>query len=327
MAIQVFDEFLKEFEQPITQFVSNAVQNVSSYVDAPLRVAVMLYVVIYGIAVMRGAIQEPILDFAWRSIRIVAVLLLATNAASYQQYVTGVFFDSLPKEISSAIAGGGLDMKSGQPFDQMLNKGVEVATRIYEQAGITNIAPALIAAILLVFTAVSGFLQFAIMLYAKVGLALVLALGPIFISLMLFEATRTFGEAWTRQLANFVILHVLVVALIGLMLTTVGHFVDKYGANATTGGQLIVGAVAISAVLGLAAYIALQLPEIAGALAGGGASLAAHMLNRWMAATATTATLGTTIGAYAGAHVVATRSFQALQRRRRGGSIRHVPAE
>lgn len=327
MAIQVFDEFLKEFEQPITQFVSNAVQNVSSYVDAPLRVAVMLYVVIYGVAIMRGAIQEPILDFAWRSIRIVAVIMLATNAASYQQYVTGLFFESLPREISNAIAGSGLDMKSGQPFDQLLNKGVEVATSIYEQAGITNIAPALIAAILLVFTAVSGFLQFAIMLYAKVGLALVLALGPIFIALMLFEATRTFGEAWTRQLANFVILHVLVVALIGLMLTTVGHFVDKYGANAASAGQLMVGAVAISAVLGLAAYIALQLPEIAGALAGGGASLAAHMLNRWMAATATTATLGATIGAYAGAHVAATRTIQGLQRRRRGGSIRHVPAE
>lgn len=327
MAIQVFDEFLKEFEQPITQFVSNAVQNVSSYVHAPLRVAVMLYVVIYGIAVMRGAIQEPILDFAWRTIRIVTVILLATNAASYQQYVTGLFFDSLPKEISNAIAGGGLDMKSGQPFDQLLNKGVEVATKIYEQAGITNIAPALIAAILLVFTAISGFLQFAIMLYAKVGLALVLALGPIFIALMLFEATRTFGEAWTRQLANFVILHVLVVALIGLMLTTVGHFVDKYGANATSGGQLIVGAVAISAVLGLAAYIALQLPEIAGALAGGGASLAAHMLNRWMAATATTATLGATIGAYAGAQIAATRTFRALRGRRTGGGIHHVPAE
>jgi type IV secretion system protein VirB6 len=326
MAIQVFDEFLKEFEQSITQFVSDSVQNVSSYVDAPLRVAVMLYVVIYGIAVMRGAIQEPILDFAWRTIRIVSVILLATNTTSYQQYVTGLFFDALPKEIGGAIAGSGLDMKSGQPFDQLLNKGVEVATKIYEEAGITNVAPALIAAILLVFTAASGFLQFAIMLYAKVGLALVLALGPIFIALMLFEATRTFGEAWTRQLANFVILHVLVVALIGLMLTTVGHFVDKYGANAT-GGQLIVGAVAISAVLGLAAFIALQLPEIAGALAGGGASLAAHMLNRSMAAYATTAALGATAGAYAGAQIAAARTSQTLRRRRAGGSIRRVPAE
>ena len=229
------------------------------------------------------------------------------------------FSNSLPKEISNAIAGGGLDMKSGQPFDQLLNKGISKSQpKIYDQAGMTDIAPALIAAILLVFTAVSGFLQFAIMLYAKVGLALVLALGPIFIALMLFEATRTFGEAWTRQLANFVILHVLVVALIGLMLTTVGHFVDKYGANAATGGQLIVGAVAISAVLGLAAYIALQLPEIAGALAGGGASLAAHMLNRWMAAYATTATAAATIGAYAGARIATARTLQSAARTKDG---------
>src|SRR6478609_7437411 len=57
-------------------------------------------------------------------------------------------------------------------------------------------------------------------LYAKIGLAIVIALGPVFIALMLFEATRPFGADWTRQVANFVVLQVLVVALVGLMLTT-----------------------------------------------------------------------------------------------------------
>ena len=74
MAINVFDSFLKEFEQPITTFVSTSVSNLASYIDGPLRVAVMLYVILYGFAVMRGAISEPIMEFAWRAMRIVIVV-------------------------------------------------------------------------------------------------------------------------------------------------------------------------------------------------------------------------------------------------------------
>jgi type IV secretion system protein VirB6 len=251
MAINVFDSFLKEFEQPITAFVSTSVSNLASYIDGPLRVAVMLYVILYGFAVMRGAISEPVMEFAWRAMRIVVVVLLATNSSAFQHYVTGLFFDSLPKEIGNALAGAGLNTNSGAPFDQLLSKGIDVANRIYKQAGLTNIAPALIAAILLVFVAVGSFLQFAILLYAKVGLGVVIALGPIFIALALFEATRPFTEAWLRQVANFVILLVLVVALVGLMLTTVSGFIDRFAANAGTAGEMVVAAVAISAVLGL----------------------------------------------------------------------------
>ena len=143
MAINVFDSFLKEFEQPITAFVSTSVSNLASYIDGPLRTAVMLYVILYGFAVMRGAISEPIMEFAWRAMRIVVVVLLATNSSTFQQYVTGLFFNSLPKEIGNALAGSGLNTSSGAPFDQLLSKGIDVANKIYDQAGMTDVAPAL----------------------------------------------------------------------------------------------------------------------------------------------------------------------------------------
>ncbi|RYE53743.1 MAG: type IV secretion protein, partial [Hyphomicrobiales bacterium] len=92
MAINVFDQFLKEFEQPITTFVSTSVSNLTSFVDGPLRVAVLLYVVLYGFAVMRGAIAEPVKEFAWRAMRLVVITLLASNSGSFQQYVTDLFF-------------------------------------------------------------------------------------------------------------------------------------------------------------------------------------------------------------------------------------------
>ncbi|MBM3552266.1 MAG: type IV secretion system protein [Alphaproteobacteria bacterium] len=320
MTLNVFDSFLQEFEQPITNFVSSSAGNLASYVNGPLRVAVMLYVVLYGFAVMRGAIVEPIGEFAFRSMRIVLIVLLATNSSAFQQYVTGLFFESLPKEIGNAIAGSGLNVNSGQPFDQLLSKGIEVANKIYDEAGLTNIAPALIAAILLVFVAVGSFLQFAVLLYAKIGLGIVIALGPLFIALALFDATRPFAESWVRQVANFLILLVLVVALVGLMVSTVGGFIDKYGTNAASTGEMLVGAVAISAVLGLSGHIALQLPTIAGGLAGGGASLASRLVTRTLVANAAAAAGG----AYAGAHWSVARSMSAVQTRRQGGSIQRA---
>ncbi|MGL9623048.1 type IV secretion system protein [Bradyrhizobium sp. U531] len=320
MAINVFDTFLKEFEQPITAFVSTSVSNLASYIDGPLRVGVTLYVVLYGFAVMRGSISEPIMEFAWRAMRIVLVVLLATNSSTFQQYVTSLFFDSFPKEIGNALAGSGLNTSSGAPFDQLLTKGIGVANKIYKQAGLTNIAPALVAAILLVFVAIGSFLQFAILLYAKVGLGVVIALGPVFIAMALFEATRPFTEAWLRQVANFVILLVLVVALVGLMLTTVTGFIDRFGNNAGTAGEMVVAAVAISAVLGLSGYISLQLPVIAGGLAGGGASLASRLVTSPLIANATAAASG----AYAGARWSASQGLTALRASRQGGSIRRT---
>ena len=197
MAIQIFDEFLKEFEQPLTQFVSNSVQNLASAIDTPLRTAVTLWVVLYGIAILRGAIREPVMSFAWRAAARGGHRRARDQRIDLPEHVTDVFFEGLPKEIGSAISRRWAQHRNrAQPFDQLLSKGIEVATKIYEQAGLTNIAPALIAAILMVFTAVSGFLQFAVMLYAKIGLALVIALGPrLHRARCCFEATRPFARS------------------------------------------------------------------------------------------------------------------------------------
>jgi type IV secretion system protein VirB6 len=107
------------------------------------------------------------------------------------------------------------------------------------------------------------------------------------------------------------------------MLSTVSGFIDRFGANAGTAGEMVVAAVAISAVLGLSGYIALQLPIIAGGLAGGGASLASRLVTSPLIANAT-ATAG---GAYAGARWSASQGLAAIRAGRQGGSMRRTRSQ
>ena len=173
MAIQIFDEFLKEFEQPLTQFVSNSVQNLASAIDTPLRTAVTLWVVLYGIAILRGAIREPVMSFAWSAARVAVIVALATNASTFQSTVTDVFFEGLPKEIGERDHRRRASILDRAALRSAPQQRHRIATKIYDQSGLTNIAPALIAAILHgLHGRQSGFLQFAVMLYAKIGLAL-----------------------------------------------------------------------------------------------------------------------------------------------------------
>ena len=124
MAIQIFDEFLNEFEQPITQFVSNSVQNLAAAIDTPLRIAVTLWVVLYGIAIIRGAFASRSWASPGRSSGCVRHRGARDQRSTFQTYVTDLFFKSLPKEIGNAIAGSGLNTSSGAPFDKLLNKGI-----------------------------------------------------------------------------------------------------------------------------------------------------------------------------------------------------------
>lgn len=279
--MQVFQAFTSRFDAPLTNFIDTGVNNLSSAVSGPLKVALILYVVLYGFAVMRGAIVEPVQEFAWRAIKIAIILMLATNAGEYNTFIKQVFFDTLPKEIGSVfVTGSNSGLNSGASFDAFLDRVFKYGYDLWQGSAWNDFFTIALAVVVIVAGAVATMFQFAIVLYAKIGLSLVLALGPVFIALMLFSATRPFGEAWTRQLVNFVILQVLAMAIIGLFLTTL----DTVLASSTqVAADKAYAAIAIIALLSLGGYVSLQLPEIAGGLAGGGATLTSSVATRMFA--------------------------------------------
>ncbi|WP_018237798.1 type IV secretion system protein [Ensifer sp. BR816] len=265
---QVFAFVDGQFKAPLENFISSGTSNIASWVAGPLTAALTLHVVLYGFLVIRGSVQEPIMDFAFRAMKLAIILMLVKNAGNYQTYVGDVFFETLPKEISQALNSG--RAPSASAFDSLLDKGQESAREIWNRATwpvdmVTSISGTLVLCASFVVAAVG----FVVSLYARLALAIVLAIGPVFIALAMFQSTRRFTEAWIGQLVNFVILQVLVVAIGSLLITCI----DSTFAEVEGYSDLLMRPIALCAICLAAFYVFYQLPGIASALASGGASL------------------------------------------------------
>ncbi len=266
---QVFEFIDGQFKRPLETFVSDGTSNIAAWVTGPLTAAVTLYIVLYGYLVLRGSVSEPVLEFVSRAIKLAIIVMLVKNAGEYQTYVTNVFFDILPREVSQALNSG--TTPSASTFDSLLDKGQASATDIWSRASwpvdiVTGVGGMMVIAVSFLVAGIG----YVVSLYARLALAIVLAIGPIFIALAMFQSTRRFTEAWIGQLANFVILQVLVVAVGSLLISCIDSTftaIDGYS-------DVLMRPIALCAIGIAALYVFYQLPGIASALAAGGASLA-----------------------------------------------------
>lgn len=265
----VFEFIDGQFKRPLETFVSDGTSNIAEWVTGPLTAAVTLYVVLYGYLVLRGSVQDPVLEFAFRAMKLAIIVMLVKNAGEYQTYVTNVFFDILPREIAQALNTG--TTPSASTFDSLLDKGQASATDIWSRASwpvdiVTGIGGMMVIGVSFLVAGIG----YVVSLYARLALAIVLAIGPIFIALAMFQSTRRFTEAWIGQLANFVILQVLVVAVGALLISCLDSTFTAIDAYT----DVLMRPIALCAIGIAALYVFYQLPAIASALAAGGASLA-----------------------------------------------------
>jgi len=102
---------------------------------------------------------------------------------------------------------------------------------------------------------------------SSIALAVLLALGPLFIAMLFFDATRRFFTAWIAQLANYGLITVLTVMVSALLL----RIVQSYAAQTAARGAAILTVDALNMMLiALLVFLVLrQVMPIAAGLAGG----------------------------------------------------------
>jgi type IV secretion system protein VirB6 len=268
----IFEPAHSFIDARLNVFLNERASSVMLEVSGPLRAALVLYVLLYGFAILRGSISEPILDFAVRSIKLALIYMLATTVA-YSSYVTEPLFHGLPSALATAVSGASVP-DVGTAFDQFFARAAYLAEKIWNLATPVNFAPLILSAVVYVVGALAAAIGFGVVLIARVALALLVALGPIFIACALFESTRRFFFGWLSQAVNYLVLFALIITIFQLILSLVAQQWGSIdGADPMAGGLLFV------ALCLLGAIFFLQTPAIAAGIAGGASAGLADFAN------------------------------------------------
>ena len=264
-----FQAFFVTLDHATTQFIGNRVEAVASWLSPTVAVLITIYVILWGISMMRGAIQEPMWDGIIRIFKIITITGIALNVANYSNYI-GNFLEQGADEVSQVLisAPGAPQSQAAKDdlLDNALTSGFNAGNEAWNTGGLSNIGGFIIATAIWLATFVLCLIAAFMITLVKIAIAILVAIGPIFIVCVMFDSTKKFFDQWLGQVINFMILEVLVVAGMALLFSIFQRFADAAIATGNPGTQQIFF-LGLSAGMGF--LVIKELPGIASSLAGG----------------------------------------------------------
>ena len=263
----IIGPFLTQVDTAVTGFYLTGASRVAAAAVTPFKTLVTVFIVLWGLALWRGLINEPLSDGVARVFRIVLVATFALGAGVYGPVIASFLYNT-PAQLASAVVGPGVAPYS--VMDSALNVGNDIAASYMSLTSIaspsSSFAAILSALVVWLFTAFVVLYGVALILLSKVVLGIVIAVGPLFIAMLLFDTTKRFFESWVGQALNYLFIFALVAATVSIMFAFWQSQLNFALANSTAGFTallpMIIGGGAIFVIL-------MQVPALASGLAGG----------------------------------------------------------
>lgn len=236
-----------------------------SAVGQLLSYALTIYVAVAFYSMFTGHMAEPVRDVIVRIAK-GAIIVGFLQSATYSQYVTNLFLNGLPNDISNALGGGQV---SAGAFDHVWNMAFKGGLLTWKDTSMWDFGLQVLILLYWAAAAVAVGLGWAIWQSAQILLALAVAVGPVFIAMMLFSATRAAFERWIGFLLSMLVLQAMVIILLIVIVKAENQIIAGVQAS---GGNVIAEAEGLFAPIILfliAALLLWQMPSAATALAGG----------------------------------------------------------
>ena len=200
-------------------FTFNGYEALADALRVPLGSAVVLYIILMGYASARGLIESPPQALIKLALRIGVIYFLAMNWGNFAAYIRDFFVigsetlaSALMRASSKAHNQAGIFQGLQSVFDEMLNLG----SKTIADGSYRNLSPYFCGMLIYLSGALTLGLAFFEIVIAKLMLSVALCTAPLFISLTLFDQTKTYFDRWLGLLVGFSLVLVFVSSVLGL---------------------------------------------------------------------------------------------------------------
>jgi len=210
----------------ILTFVQGAFGSFTPIVSTLWRLMFIIFIAVFGYKVILSG-KFSASDLMVNTLKIIVLLVLATQWDNFVVVVYNMTTD-LPSDIAgtlivsvdastpSSVATD--EASANTALSTFYDRAMEVTEKILEGAGWTEWGLYLYGGI--VWFAALAFTGFAAMLIilAKLAVALLLTIAPLFILLLIFANTKSLFDGWLRTLLNYAVIPIFVYGILALML-------------------------------------------------------------------------------------------------------------
>lgn len=278
--VQWLDESLNNM---LLSGVAGNVERITNAIWLPLELGVLIWMIFYGYLISTQQIQTPFGAALWNIVKVVLVVTILEANGFYQTQIMSAML-ALPDELVSVVTGSPASARD--TLADFHNSGLETATRLDERApsGITKIALSVLFAIVaffitIIYTLVT-LIGLLMMTVAKVGMTLIVAIGPIFIAALLFEKTKEFFNFWLFQALYFALYGLVFSLVFGVVMGMLGYIQNILFGMTTAPEINILQIFAALFMVCLVAVFLLKLPSVIVSKVTNGASVEMPFIGR-----------------------------------------------
>lgn len=259
-----FAEFNTWLNGILAGYIGDNLARIAAALEPAIVTLAVIYVMVWGYLELTGQIDEPFIVGVKRLITLALILGCALHLWLYNSLIVDTFFNA-PSQLGAVIVGA---YDPVTIVDQILFDGSDAANLLLAKGGLLNgFSFYLAGAAVYLMVGLTAIYTIFLLSLSRIALSVLLALGPLFIALLLFNTTKRFFEAWLAQLMNYAFITILTVLTAALMLKVVTVAAEQ--AVSAGGGISIASAVRVCLAAGLTFLVMRQVMPMASGLASG----------------------------------------------------------